>query len=157
MKTGIIVYSQSGHTASFARAIADQIREAGLDCDVELLRPHGIPKPWTRNIQFRRIPEVAEYDVILFGAPVWAFSVSPVLRASFTHIDSIKGKKVLPFVTHGLPLSIGPKRALKQLSNELDFLQADVLEGESEFFFIFTTNKQKMKAAAERIVKRIQE
>lgn len=157
MKIGIIVYSQSGHTASFARAIADQILEAGLDCDVELLRPHGIPKPWTRNIQFRRIPEVAEYDVILFGAPVWAFSVSPVLCAVFTHIASIKGKKVLPFVTHGLPLSIGPKRALKQLSNELDFLQADVLEGESQFFFIFTTNKQKMKAAAERIVGRIKE
>ncbi len=157
MNAGIIVYSQSGNTGEFARVIADQLRAAAVECTVELIRPYGVPTLWTRSFQFRRIPDVAEYDFILFGAPVWLFGVCPVLPAIFTHIDSLKGKKTLPFVTHAFPFKAGINRALRQISNELDFSQADVLEGESQQFFPFMKNKEQMKATAERIVTRIKE
>lgn len=154
MKVGIIIYSQSGHTASFARAIAEHLREAGVETDIKLLRCRGIPKPWTRNIELRRIPDITEYDVILFGAPVWAFNASGVILAFFQTIDSLKGKKALPFVTHGLPVKFGPKRALKKMSKKLDVLCADVLEGES-LHYIFKANKTKLNMAVERIVEKV--
>lgn len=156
MKVGIIVYSQSGHTAEFARAITDHLREAGIEYDVELLRPHGIPKPWTGKIEFRRIPELDDYDIIMIGAPVWAFNASKVIRKYLNSIKPIKGKKALPFVTHGLPAkSLGANRALSQMATELEELGADVLEGESQHYFLFKTNKSKMNEAAKRIVERI--
>ena len=158
MKVGIIVYSQSGHTAAFARTIADRLREAGIEYDVELLRPHGIPKPWTGKIDFRKIPELDEYDIVMIGAPVWAFNASKVTLKYLNSIKPIKGKKALPFVTHGLPSkSLGANRALNKMTTELEELGADVLEGESQYFFLFKTNKNKMNEAAERIVERIKE
>ena len=154
MKVGIFIYSQSGHTVSFARTIAEHLRKAGIDTDIELLRCRGIPKPWTRNIEFRRIPDVTEYDIILFGGPVWAFNASRVILAFIQTIDSLKGKKAIPFVTHGLPLKFGPKRALKNMSKKLDVLCADVLEGES-VHYIIRANKTKLNEAVERIVERV--
>ena len=158
MKVGIIVYSQSGHTAAFARAIADHLREAGIDYGIELLRPQGIPKPWTRNIEFRRIPEIDEYDTVLVGSPVWGFNASRVIIKYFSEMKSLKGKRALPFVTHGLPIkSLGANRSLKRMSADLEELCADVLEGESHHFFFFSTNKGKMNEAAQRIVERIKQ
>ncbi len=155
MKVGIFVYSQSGHTALFTRAIADALREAGVECDIELISPYGIPKPWTGKITFRKIPEVKEYDVLLFGAPVWFFGVSKVLRKFFAEMDSIKGKTVLPFVTCGFSASFGARRALVQIENEVSFLQADILEGEVLPFLFSFTNKEKMREAVGRIVNKI--
>ena len=158
MKVGIIVYSQSGHTATFARTIADHLREAGIEYDVELLRPHGIPKPWTGKIEFRRIPELEEYDVVLIGGPVWALNASKVISKYLNSIKPIKGKKAIPFVTHGLPMkSLGANRALNKMTTELEELGADVLEGESQHYLLFKTNKNKMNEAAKRIVERIKE
>lgn len=156
MKVGIIVYSQSGHTATFARTIADHLREAGIDYGIELLRPRGIPKPWTRNIEFRRIPEIDEYDIVLVGSPVWGFNASKVILKYLNSMKSLKGKKALPFVTYGLPLkSLGVNRSLKRMNAELEELCADILEGESQYYFLFKTNKNKMNEAAKRIVEKI--
>ncbi len=152
---GIFVYSQSGHTVFFARAIADHLREAGIECDIELLRTYKIPTPFSRNIELRRIPDVKEYDILLLGAPVMAFNVSPVILSFINTIDSLKGKMAMPFVTHCLPAKIfGAMRALKKIGSELDILFADVIEGESVHCF-FRANKKKMDEAAERIIERI--
>ncbi len=155
MKVGIFVYSQSGHTASFARAIADRLKETKIDYDIELISPYGIPKPWTGNISFRNIPEVKEYDILLFGGPVWFFGISKVLRKFFAEMDSIKGKTVIPFVTCGFSASFGANRALKQIEEEVSFFQAEVLEGEALSFVFSITNKEKMREAVERIINKI--
>ena len=156
MKVGIIVFSQSGHTATFARTIADHLRKAGIEYDIELLRLHGVPKPWTNKIDFRRIPELGEYDVVLIGAPVYLSHASKVICKYLNSIKPLKGKKALPFVTHALPAKyFGANRALHKMAAELEELGAEVLEGESQHYFLFKTNKNKMNEAAERIVERI--
>lgn len=156
MKIDIIIYSQSGHTASLAKEIAGQLRDSGLDCSMELLFPYGIPKPWTRKIQFRKMPDITEYDVVLLGAPVWAFNVSSVMRTYIGQITTpMKGKKVLPFVTHGLPLAFGPRRALATMRNELEFIQADILDSASLWYPFFGMKKEKLREAARNIIAKI--
>ncbi len=157
MKIGIIVYSQSGHTAAFAREIAGQLGKAGLEYDIELVRPQGIPKPWTGKIQFRKIPDITEYDILLVGAPVWAFNISKVIVSLLYKLDSLKGKKVFPFVTHGLPVKPIAQRALRTLCNHIEACSGDAMEGEAQFYLLSTTNKEKMREAAQRIVQRIRQ
>ena len=156
MKAGILVYSQSGHTAAFARAIADRFRETGIDYGIELLRPHGVPKPFGGTVEFRRLPEIDEYDVLLFGAPVWVGAPCRVILAYCNGLTSLKGKTALPFVTHGLPWKVlGANRSLKKMSEALEELHAEVLPGESHFFFFFRSNKAQMHEAAGRIAARV--
>jgi flavodoxin len=79
MKIGVFVHSQSGNTARFGLAITHALREKSQDVDVELLRPVGKVRPRARHIEFRTLPEIEEYDMLLFGGPIWAFNASPVL------------------------------------------------------------------------------
>jgi flavodoxin len=155
MKVGIIVHSQSGHTVTFARAIAERLSKAGIEYDIELLRTKGIVKPRKKHVEFLRLPDISGYDIVLFGAPVWAFTISPAIIAFMRTIKSLKGKKALPFITHSLFAKVcGAERALKIMGAELEELSADLLEGEHIHFFI-GANKAKLNAAAERIVERV--
>ena len=49
-------------------------------------------KPWPENI--------AEYDVVFIGSPVWWGTMSTPVR-TFLASGVLKGKTVIPFVTHG--------------------------------------------------------
>ncbi len=46
------------------------------------------------------LPDVAEYDVILVGYPIWCGSF-PMPIPSFLEKCDLKGKTVIPFCTHG--------------------------------------------------------
>jgi len=155
MKVGLIIHSQSGHTIAVARAIAERLQKAGVENDIQLLRTKGIVKPRKKYVEFFKVPDISGYDVVLFGAPVWAFTISPAIIAFMHTIKTLKGKKALPFVTHSLFAKVcGAERALKIMGTELGELGAEVLEGEHVHFFMHA-NKAKMEAAAERIVGRL--
>lgn len=49
-------------------------------------------KPWPKNI--------AEYDVVFVGSPVWWGTMATPVR-TFLKSGALKGKTVIPFVTHG--------------------------------------------------------
>ena len=49
-------------------------------------------KPWPENM--------AEYDVVFIGSPIWHGTVSTPVR-TFLASGALKGKTVIPFVTHG--------------------------------------------------------
>lgn len=49
-------------------------------------------KPWPENI--------AEYDVVFVGSPVWWGTMATPVR-TFLKSGALKGKTVIPFVTHG--------------------------------------------------------
>lgn len=155
MHVGIIVHSQSGNTALFAKAICDHLRNAGIETSIELLRVSGSIKLRSSQVSLRNNPEVHEYDTLLFGCPVWGFAPSPAILSYLNMLDSLKGKKALPFATHGLPFkSFGANQALRKMKACLEILQAEVLDGES-LHCLFKPNKTKMEAAAERILARI--
>jgi NAD(P)H dehydrogenase (quinone) len=155
MNVGIIVHSQSGHTAHFAKAIADQLRENGHEVDLKLLRPTGAARPLAKNISLRSVPDPAEYDTLLLGGPVWGFSASPVCLAYLEKIDSLKKKITLPFVTMGFPFKpLGGVKAIRKLESRLAILGADVREGEI-LKWTFKPSDEKIVSAAKRICGRL--
>ena len=157
MKVGIIIHSQSGNTASLASAIGAALREKGAETDIHLLRTDKPVKPNTKNIGFRKMPDLSEYDTVLFGAPVWAFNASPVIVSYLKELDNLKGKRALPFVTHASPWKfLGTTKALSRMSDLLDMLAAEVLEGE-DMQRLFKENSKKKDSAVSSIVKKVME
>jgi flavodoxin len=129
VKIAIVVHSQTGNTAQFARVIAEKLRLRGYEADVELLRVSGSINPRTRSVEFKRLPEVGDCEVLLFGGPVWAFNASPAIMSYINTFASLKHKRVLCFVTHALPRFLGAGRALRRMQSALELLGAEVLPG----------------------------
>jgi NAD(P)H dehydrogenase (quinone) len=155
MKVGILVHSQSGNTAKLALAVTHTLREKGHDVSVELLRPLGKVHPGMRHVEFRNVPEVEEFDTVLFGGPVWAFNASPVIVSAINQISGLKGKKTLFFLTSGFPQPLsGWNRAHKKMSDLLEETGATVLEGESLFWGIWCS-KKRMDKTVEKICNKV--
>lgn len=155
MKIGIIIHTQSGHTAHFARAIAAKFNNKGHEAEIEMLRTSGQVSPGSRKFTIKNSPEVEQYDTILFGGPVWAFKASPVIMSYLSQLNRIKNKKVLSFVTMMFPFAcMGGKQAINAMNQELIASGGDVLPGEILQFF-FKANPQKMEQAIERIYEAI--
>jgi multimeric flavodoxin WrbA len=156
MSIGIVIHSQSGHTARLARAVAEKLREAGHEVSIELLRPGGNVRPRERNVQLRKLPDITDYDTVLFGAPVWAFEASPVILAYLDTLSSLRGKKVLNFVTKALPFGFtGGRRAVAQMNGAVESRGAEVAEGEVFRYGMVRCSQQRIDEAAERIAQRL--
>lgn len=110
MKTGIIVHSHTGHTLTVAEKIKDLLIVGGKDA--VLARVSAEDEKARTNMVLSSKPETASFDTILFGAPVWAFNLSPVMKAYLNQLDSLKGKKVVCFVTQG---GFGGGRSVRQM------------------------------------------
>jgi flavodoxin len=151
MKLIIVVHTQSGHTGECARAVAERFRNAGHDVDISMLRTVGAVSPRSTKFDLKNPPEINEYDGVIFGAPVWAFTASPVIMKYLGGLKNMKGKKALNFVTKGLPFNwTGGTQALKAMDNEVETTNGTVLQGEIVRFGI-KADKEKMKALADSI------
>ncbi|MBD3322077.1 MAG: flavodoxin [Chitinivibrionales bacterium] len=155
MNIGIIVYSQTGHTVAVARAVADILRKKGHDVDIQLLRTKGAVKPRNSGFTIVNPPELDEFDALIFGTPVWAFTAAPVVIKFLKSIETLKGKKTLPFAVKGLPFNwTGGNQAINRMTEMLVLNGADVCEGEIVHYGI-KPNEEKMQALASRISEKI--
>ncbi|MBN1757789.1 MAG: hypothetical protein JW863_05700 [Chitinispirillaceae bacterium] len=131
MKIGIVVYSQSGITAKVARTLATALTAKGHDIDITLLRTIGKLKPRSTDFEIKNAPSVDEFDALVVAGPVWAFTICPVILKYVRGLGKLSGKKVLCYVTKGLPFSwTGGTRALKEIEAELSLSDASVFPGE---------------------------
>jgi NAD(P)H dehydrogenase (quinone) len=158
MNIGIIVHSQSGHTAAAAKAIAEKFRSNGHEVDIKLLLTSGMAKPGSRNFTISNTPEdeeIAAFDAIIVGGPVWRFKASPVIREYLDWLKKIEGKKALAIVTMAFPWkSWGGEKAIHTMNEGLRASGATVLQGEIIRYF-FGFNKAKLAEAVERVYKSI--
>jgi flavodoxin len=155
MRIQIVIHTQSGHTANVARAIASKLNTLGHETDIHMLRTSGKVAPRSSKFEIRNIPEPAGYDVVLFGGPVWAFTASPVILSCINEVHGLNGKKVLCFLTMGLPFKFtGGERGLKAMADALELCGAQVLPGEALHYF-FKANKANLDAMVERICGKI--
>ncbi len=115
MKIGIIVHSHTGNTLSVAERIRSELVEKGYDVELKRVSAENEDPKAKGPLQLQSAPDAKEFEVLLFGAPVWAFSLSTVMKAYLTQLPSLKGKKVGCFVTHMLPFEwMGGNSAMKQ-------------------------------------------
>lgn len=155
MKVVIAVHSQSGHTALLAKQTAGVLNAAGHETDLHLLRPKEFAKPRMKNVELKDIPEVAPYDIVIVGGPVWAFTASPVTISFLSSIPNLKGKKALALVTYSLPFKgVTANRALSAIESKLDSLGADVLPGES-LLWLIPPSEDKQRSVAQNIAARL--
>jgi len=104
MKIGIIVYSQTGNTLSVAEKLKEKLAIVGGR------------KSGDRTFQLETRPDVAQYDALVFGAAVEAFSLSPVLATYLRGISSLDSKRVACLVTQFFPYPwMGGIRAIRQM------------------------------------------
>ncbi len=114
MKIGIVVYSQTGNTLSVAEKMEEHLTKEGHTVRLERVVPVD-PKA-VKEIQLENSPEVDSYELLIFGAPVQAFSLSAVMQTYLKQLPDLGGKTVCCYVTQQLKKAwMGGSRSLRQM------------------------------------------
>jgi len=128
MNIGIIIFSRTGNTLSVAEHIRDACAAQGHTAIIERVVAED-EDPNTRPVRIKHAPDPARFDAVIFGAPVQAFSLSPVMKAYLQDMPPLKGKHVRCFVTQHFPKAwMGGNQALVQMKRLCRLKGADVAE-----------------------------
>lgn len=115
MRIGIIIHSQTGNTLSVGEKIKAALNNEGHDVKLERVTAVDEKQTGTGQVVLQNIPDLAMYDMIIFGAPVHGFSLSPVMQAYIKQIPQLNCKSACCFVTQKFPKPwMGGNRAIKQ-------------------------------------------
>lgn len=129
MKIGIIVHSQTGNTLSVAQRIKEEFQAGGHSLFLEQVTAINDGQRGAGNVQLKVIPDISTYDMLIFGAPVQGFSLSPVMTAYLSQAASLQGKKIICFVTEFFPYPwMGGNRAIEQMIKLCESKGSNVLE-----------------------------
>ncbi len=117
MNIGIIVYSKTGNTFEVASRLKGNLEQKGHSVVLDRVTIEGDVKPGDKDVRMLNIPGIEDFDKVIFGSPVQAFSLAVPMEAYLNnHITSLEGKEVSLFVTKQLPFSwTGGKRTLGQM------------------------------------------
>ena len=105
MKTGIIVYSNTGNTLQAARRLQEAMKGKGQEAELLQVRA-GNEKPESdvSRVRLTEKPSPEGFDRLVFASPVWGFSLSGVMKAYLAGLPPLAGKKIGLYVTHQFPL-----------------------------------------------------
>ncbi|MDD1774552.1 MAG: flavodoxin [Methanobacterium sp.] len=119
MKIGIIVHSQTNNTNSVALNLQEKLKEAGNEVEVKRVSMVGGDRPEKKDdIELENLPDVTEYNAVIFGAPVHAFALAPAMQIYMEQLPSLQDKKVALYVTKKLRFEwTGGSRAIGQMKN----------------------------------------
>lgn len=116
MYIGIIVHSHTGHTLSVAEKLRDALNAGGNTAVLEQVVPLDDDTAKAGKTGLKAAPDTGKYDALIFAAPVWAFSLSPVMQVYLSQLPSLSGKRTELFVTQGFPAAwLGGNRAVGQM------------------------------------------
>ncbi len=135
MKTLVIYYSYEGSTRLIAETIAKELKADTLELKPKKeMRSHGFMKYFWggKQVMLQQKPALEkfdkdpnEYEMIIFGTPVWAFNFAPVYKTFFSEMN-LSGKKMGLFCCHD-----GNKG--KTFENMKAHLNGNEILGEIEF------------------------
>lgn len=116
MKIGIVVHSKTGNTLLVAQKIKQEFLNAGHTVNLEQVMAVDEEAAAQGKVQLKNIPDISGYDVVVFGAPVHAFSLSRVMKEYLSKTASLSGKKIGCFVTQQLAYAwMGGNHAIGQM------------------------------------------
>jgi len=125
MNSLVVYYSFSGNTRQVARILQEYLAADG-SCQLAELQPLDEPRSFFRRGQrafWRRravlaptVTDLAGFDQICLGTPVWAFGPAPAMTAYLDLCTGLAGKPVTLFTTHGGGLGNG--RCLEYLRRQ---------------------------------------
>jgi len=121
MNIGIIIYSHSGHTLFVGEKIKETLLAQGHSVRLEKISAANEDPQSKERILLTAIPDISPYDAVIFGAPVAAFQLSPIMRAYFAQLPALQGRKAACFVTQQLKKKwMGSSRAVKQITRAVE-------------------------------------
>jgi len=104
VKIGLIVFSQTGNTRGVSNKIAGKLSSAGHDVKIEEISIEGKTPAQPGQFKLINVPDINNYEAVIFGAPVQAFSLNPVMKEYLEQVESLANKNVACFVTKQIPL-----------------------------------------------------
>ena len=138
MKAVLIYYSFTGHTHKIAQLIMQALKAKGHTVTPVRIRPLEEEKRFVfqcRNAFLRKKPELyntltdlSEYDTVIVGSPVWAFTYVPAFYSYFEKVSGLSGKKGYCIATYGS--GAGKDKALKEMADALRSKGADVVKSD---------------------------
>ncbi len=116
MNIGIIVYSKTGNTLLVAKRIESALNKAGHQ--VKLEKVEAIDGKEDEKAELKTAPFITPYDVVIFGAPVKAFALDPVMKVYLAQIVDLQSKNIYCFVTqHFKKPWLGGNQAAKKIKS----------------------------------------
>lgn len=162
IKILVVYYSLTGNTKFIASQISNE-----LNADIEEVKPIKDLDPNSGSKYFwggmkatmKSKPDLeelvynpSEYDLIIIGTPVWAWTLSPAIRAYCKKFDF--GNKLIALFTS----SSG--NGIKAMSRFKEFMKNSTIIGENRFCDPLTNNpvqaKQKAVEWAQELISKIQ-
>lgn len=129
MKIGIIVHSHTGNTLKVAMQLEAALVAAGNVVTLGRVESESKETNMQGPVKLVSAPDPTPYETVVFAAPVWAFSLNPVMKAYLAQIPDLRGKCVVGFVTHHFALPwLGGNRAVRQLKVALEAKGAQVMK-----------------------------
>ncbi len=130
MKIAVIIHSHTFNTLAVAERLEKALQDKGQHPYVDNLELKGDYKPGAKKIKFGSLPKIEDYNMIVFGAPVEAFSLSPVMKKYLKEkVPSLKGKWTFLFVTKALPGNwTGGNNAIRQMKGLVKKKGGDVAD-----------------------------
>jgi flavodoxin len=109
MKICIIYHSETGNTRHVAQHIASAFDARLIEaCDTasysrltRFLVRCKMAKGEEKTTIDPSSPDVSEYDLVVFGSPVWVFKPTPAIHAVIDGLEGCMGKPAVAFSTHG--------------------------------------------------------
>ncbi|MBD3314205.1 MAG: hypothetical protein GF344_00330 [Chitinivibrionales bacterium] len=159
MKVAIVVHSKTGTTRRFADRIEKALRNDDHDVALTQLKTSVPVVSGTlrhhKEFSFVNLPDCTDYNAILVGGPVWAFTISPVAYEAIKSLGTMTGKQFLPFVTMASPFYFsGGTAAISLMSRTAREAGAKVLPG-SISPKLFHNQQREMAEKAKAIAKRL--
>lgn len=128
MKSLIVYYSFSSNTQKVAQVLKEVLSRKG-ETDLVGLKPEDesdnffiqVVRALTKKrALLKEAPlDVAGYDLVCIGTPVWAFAPAPAVNSYIDGLKNIEGRDAICFITYGSGIGTGRclntmKMALKE-------------------------------------------
>ncbi|OPL09920.1 MAG: hypothetical protein AVO34_04370 [Firmicutes bacterium ML8_F2] len=108
--------------------VAVEVEVTGHQVTIEEITIEGKIPAQPGKFEIINAPEVDNYDALIFGAPVQAFSLNPVMKKYMRSLPKMEGKKIALFVTKQIPvLWLGGTGAISFMKKESELRGARVM------------------------------
>jgi flavodoxin len=105
MKIGIIVYSRTSNTYGVAQRLEKKFTQLGHNTTLLQVSGTDDNQRKSKHVVLKDIPDITPFDVLIFGSPVHALHLSPIMQAYLDHLPTLKNKIVAGFVTQAFPFA----------------------------------------------------
>lgn len=129
MRIGIIIHSHTGNTLYVAEKLKNALAAKGHAVQLERVTAVNEDPGAKEKVRLKSIPDIIPYDALIIGAPVRAFSLSPVMKAYLAQISEIQARRVACFVTQHFPKPwMGGNHSVNQIIQAIKKKGGEVIE-----------------------------